>query len=81
MGETTRGGANPGRVFPIDDRFEIIIPIGRAINPVTGTNWEGTGVLPHVEAPSDDALERALALARTAAQAHRDTEIGHWVAF
>jgi hypothetical protein len=29
--------------------------------PITGTNWEVTGVEPHVHAPADKALETALA--------------------
>lgn len=85
VGETTRGGANPGGVFPIDARFEVIIPTGRAINPVTGTNWEGTGVTPHVAVDADDALEAALDLARPAAEAHREARAtraaARWDAF
>jgi hypothetical protein len=71
VGETTRGGANPGGLFPIDAQFEIVIPTGRAINPVTGGNWEGIGVEPHVSVAADSALEAALELARPAAAAHR----------
>lgn len=67
VGETTGGGANPGESQVIDEVFEVFIPDGRAVNPVTGTNWEGTGVAPHVEVPADAALDRALALARGAA--------------
>ena len=32
---------------------------GRAINPITGTNWEGTGVIPDVEVPRREALKVA----------------------
>jgi C-terminal processing protease CtpA/Prc len=42
----------------------VFIPSGRAINPITGTNWEGTGVTPDVAVPAGDALETALRLAR-----------------
>jgi len=31
----------------------------RAINPITNTNWEGTGVTPHIETSADDALDVA----------------------
>lgn len=35
------------------------VPSGRAINPITKTNWEGTGVKPDVEVKADDALKTA----------------------
>jgi len=62
IGEVTGGGANPGEVMRINDELRIFIPTGRAINPVTKTNWEGTGVQPDVEISSDEALEKALDL-------------------
>ena len=45
IGQTTRGGAHPTDSFPITDTFEITVPTARSINPVTGTNWEGVGVI------------------------------------
>ena len=63
VGETTRGGAHPviGRSFQFDDfRITMSIPYGRAVNPITGTNWEGTGIEPHIEVPAEEALERAV---------------------
>jgi len=56
IGETTGGGANPGGNEIINDRFTIFVPSGRAINPITNTNWEGTGVKPDIEVPASDAL-------------------------
>jgi hypothetical protein len=67
VGETTRGGAHPvmGRVFPFEDyAISIRIPFGRAVNPITGTNWEGTGIEPHIAVQAEDALERAIEEAR-----------------
>lgn len=64
VGETTRGGAHPGGLFSVDERFEMVIPTGRAINPVTGTNWEGVGVIPDVPTSAETALDIALELAR-----------------
>jgi hypothetical protein len=66
VGERTGGGAHPGGVRRLNERFSIFVPTGRAISPVTGTNWEGTGVVPDVEVPAAEALERALELARAA---------------
>jgi hypothetical protein len=34
----------------------MFVPTGRAINPISKTNWEGTGVKPDVEVPADQAL-------------------------
>ncbi|MDO5971397.1 S41 family peptidase [Flavivirga aquimarina] len=59
IGETTGGGAHPGREFIATNRYMIWIPTGRAINPITNTNWEGTGVSPHIETPAKDAFNDA----------------------
>ncbi|HEX8627974.1 MAG TPA: S41 family peptidase [Catenuloplanes sp.] len=56
VGQTTRGGAHPTEVFPLTPTLEITVPTARSINPVTGTNWEGTGVEPDVAVPADGAL-------------------------
>ena len=56
IGETTGGGAHPGGGFRISEHFGMFIPTGRAINPITKTNWEGTGVTPDVSVPADQAL-------------------------
>ena len=59
VGETTGGGANPGGGFRLSQHFGAFIPTGRAINPITKTNWEGTGVEPDVKVPADQALKVA----------------------
>ena len=59
VGETTGGGAHPGGVRRINDHFGIWLPNGRAINPITGTNWEGVGVEPDIKVPADQALVAA----------------------
>jgi retinol-binding protein 3 len=61
VGEVTGGGAHPGGEHPLDEALEIFIPDGRAINPVTQTNWEGVGVEPDILCDAADALNRALA--------------------
>lgn len=59
VGETTGGGAHPGGSVVATDRFMVWVPTGRAINPITNTNWEGTGVSPHIKTPAADALDVA----------------------
>lgn len=63
VGETTGGGAHPGGPMAINEGFAIFVPRGRAINPITKTNWEGTGVTPDIEIKSELALEKAQVLA------------------
>jgi retinol-binding protein 3 len=60
VGETTGGGAHPVNLERIEGYpVQVSVPFGRAVNPVTGTNWEGTGVEPHVAVPAGEALARA----------------------
>jgi C-terminal processing protease CtpA/Prc len=63
IGEVTRGGANPGAIHRLDAHFAVFIPDARAINPVTGDNWEGRGVRPDIACAAADALDVARALA------------------
>jgi C-terminal processing protease CtpA/Prc len=63
IGETTGGGAHPTRPFGISPAVRIGIPFARSINPVTGTNWEGTGVVPDTAVAADDAYDVAYAKA------------------
>ena len=67
VGETTGGGAHPVRGVWINEQFTISVPFARAINPITKTNWEGTGVDPDVEVPADEALDKARELIAGAA--------------
>ncbi len=66
VGETTGGGAHPVRFVQINDTFGMGVPHMRARNPISGTNWEGTGVEPDVKVPAAEALEKAKELARAA---------------
>ncbi len=63
VGETTGGAANPGQFESLGNDFAIFMPNGRAYSPVTGTNWEGSGIQPDISAPAPDALLRAYELA------------------
>jgi hypothetical protein len=64
-GETTGGGANPGGVFPVGGRFGIFVPMGRAENPATKTNWEGVGVVPDHPMDAKLAFQAAMSDAVT----------------
>ena len=60
VGETTRGGAHPSEVVLLTTQIELRLPVARALNPITGGNWEGVGVQPDIPAPATEALEVAL---------------------
>jgi retinol-binding protein 3 len=63
VGETTAGGAHPGEFRKVGRHFSLFVSTGRAINPISKGNWEGSGVPPHVATPAADALRRAQLLA------------------
>ena len=69
VGETTKGGAHPTFSFPLMNQSDksinsdliLWVPCQRSVNPISGTNWEGVGVIPDVEVqPGQDALETSL---------------------
>ena len=72
IGKTTGGGAHPvsGQMFA-SLNVQANVPYGRAINPITGTNWEGVGVSPDVDVEPEQALDVAqmMALEAIAAKA------------
>jgi C-terminal processing protease CtpA/Prc len=63
IGETTGGGAHPGGGFRINEHFGVFVPTGRAISPITKTNWEGTGVTPDISVPAEQAFHVARLMA------------------
>nr|WP_314544595.1 S41 family peptidase [uncultured Massilia sp.] len=58
VGESTRGGAHPSRIKRIDAHFALMVPASTARDPVTGLDWEGTGVQPDLAVPAPEALTR-----------------------
>jgi peptidase S41-like protein len=64
VGEPSGGGAHPFVYRRISDHYVLSLPEGRSINPITGADWEGVGVIPDVRVSADLALDEALKLAR-----------------
>ncbi|MEQ8690204.1 MAG: S41 family peptidase [Pseudomonadales bacterium] len=60
VGETSAGGANPGDFLPLTEKLDIFIPVARAMNPITNTNWEGVGVIPDIECAPSEAMQIAI---------------------
>jgi C-terminal processing protease CtpA/Prc len=71
VGETTGGGAHPVSGHMVADYFTIGVPFAKSLDPVTKTNWEGTGVEPDVKVPAADALATAEKLALEKIQASK----------
>ena len=63
IGQTTGGAAHWVSSNSISNGFIGNIPFRKAINPVTGKNWEKTGVRPNVNIDEKNALNTALATA------------------
>lgn len=59
VGDVTRGGAHPSTVVSLGENVELRLPIARSINPITGGDWEGVGVIPDVAVPAAEALHVA----------------------
>jgi C-terminal processing protease CtpA/Prc len=59
IGETTKGGAHPGGRYRVGPHLKSSVPNGRAINPISGTNWEAVGVVPDVAVPAEEAFDVA----------------------
>lgn len=74
VGETTGGGAHPVDQHIINDHFGVSIPFGKAVNPITNSNWEGTGIEPHVKAEKSRALDVAYEMALDSLLKKEDNE-------
>jgi C-terminal processing protease CtpA/Prc len=67
VGETSGGAAHHGEERKLAAGFSVYLPLPRAINPLTKTNWEGTGVKPDVAVPEEQAAQTAYVMALTGA--------------
>jgi C-terminal processing protease CtpA/Prc len=69
VGEKTTGGVHPVKYRPLGTHVGVLIPAGRYVDALTGTDWTG-GVKPDVAVPAAQALTRAhmLALEKLIAQ-------------
>lgn len=60
VGETTGGGGHTVATERNNElKIEFNVPDTRAINPVTKTNWEGEGVVPHIQCSMEEAFDKA----------------------
>lgn len=75
VGEVTAGGGHTAWIERVAGMFNVVIPHGRPIHPVTGGDWDGVGVKPDIDVPAAHALSRARleALKAVEARAGRKT--------
>lgn len=62
VGEPSGGGAHPFYYLTISDHFVLWSVTAKSVNPVTQSNWQGTGVTPDVPVPASEALDQAIEL-------------------
>ena len=60
IGETTAGANHFGGFELIGGGLAVFLPVGRTIDPATGKDWEGTGIVPDVAVAPTLALQEAL---------------------
>jgi C-terminal processing protease CtpA/Prc len=78
IGETSAGGANPGYIHQLTKHVSAFIPNGRAINPITKTNWEGTGVKPDIETSKEESFGTAYKKALHHVLDQYEDNINYW---
>ena len=64
FGQRTPGAADHVTPVNLTPEVRAILPEAYAVDTVTGSNWEGSGVRPDVETGPDDTEEVALAALR-----------------
>ncbi|KAL2865257.1 S41 family peptidase [Aspergillus lucknowensis] len=64
VGEKTAGAANMPFHCVLEGSFLLSVPHKQVVHPVTGSSWEGVGVIPDIEVPAGEAFERALEIVR-----------------
>lgn len=78
IGQTTTGAAHPVERFRIDDQFVVQIPIGKIFGPVSGGDFEGTGVVPDHSVASHRALNVAYEMALSKLAVGQNSEDAAW---
>jgi YD repeat-containing protein len=60
VGEVTLGMAHPSKEVVVNDYFRASVPYLRSENVITGTSFEGMGVVPQIKVVADRALDAAV---------------------
>ena len=62
VGENTGGGAHLVDMIRVNDDIDMRVPVVRAYNHITESNWERFGVVPDVIVSANDAKAKAVKL-------------------
>lgn len=57
VGEKTRGAAHVANPFIVNEYFLLTLPFAVPMNPITNSNWEGTGVEPDIPCEAQHAID------------------------
>ena len=60
VGEPSGGGAHLVQMEPVNNDIDIRIPVARAYNRITKSNWEGVGVIPTISVNPSQAKAEAI---------------------
>jgi retinol-binding protein 3 len=60
VGESSAGGAHANEYFDLDEALRLSVSTGVPVSAATGTNWEGTGVVPDIACDPLRAIEVAI---------------------
>lgn len=63
VGERSQGAGHSAQRFELPGGWAVQVPVARVTHPVSGTGWNGTGVVPDVAVPAPAAMDSAYALA------------------
>jgi hypothetical protein len=61
VGEVTAGAGHGRNTEIVNDDYILSLPTTRGVDPRTNDSWEGKGVKPNIDTPSDNALNLAYA--------------------
>jgi hypothetical protein len=60
IGQVTGGGAHHSEFHDIEHlNIQLKVPYAVAVNPITGSNWEQVGVVPHIKASYSESMDIA----------------------
>lgn len=60
IGARSRGASHAVRTYDLAEGYRAFVPVIRSSSPTTGSDWEGTGVMPDIAVAATDGLAEAV---------------------